>query len=71
MNSNQKIFLLHYYFKYGLYMMWFGVSRQHFCNAFEFYFLPLLPASDNEEILQRAETYEMIFLKKLVGGEVL
>lgn len=45
-----------------IHIMWFGIRT--FCNAFELYFLPLLPASDNEEILQRDEIDEIIFLKK-------
>lgn len=33
--------------------MCLGMTKQSFCNAFELHFLTLLPASDNEEILQR------------------
>lgn len=46
--------------------MWLGMTRQSFCNALELYFLTLLPASDNEEILQR--DMKSSFLKKIGWG---
>lgn len=59
------MFLLLYYFKYGLYVMCLGMTKQSFCNAFELHFLTLLPASDNEEILQR--DWNPLFKKNWLG----
>lgn len=60
-SSQEKMFLLHYYSKYGLYVMWYGVTRHNFIVHLSDTFFLLLPASDNEEILQRDEIYEIIF----------
>lgn len=63
MNSSQeKMFLLHCYSKYGLYIIWYGVTRHNFIVHLSDIFFLLLPASDNEEILQRDERHEIFFL---------
>lgn len=60
-SSQEKKFSLHYYAKYGLYGIRYGVTRHNFTVHLSDTFFLLLPASDNEEILQRDEIYEIFF----------
>lgn len=40
--SQEKMILLHCYSKYGLYVIWYGVSRHNFCRAFQVYIRPFI-----------------------------